>query len=172
MEKPQRSNIALIGFMGVGKTTCGRILSKRLLWSFLDTDNVIVKQTGLSIPNIFKQFGESYFRKLEKQLVAESLANCKNTVIATGGGMGADIENLTILRKYSVIVHLVSSEEQILKHLKKTTNRPLTQRDNTSDFLLELYKKRLPFYHTADVEISTLGRSINQIVHQIAKIIQ
>ena len=94
LEQRTFSNVALIGFMGVGKSTCGRSLAAALSYHFFDTDQAICEQVGYSIPDIFKHHGEKGFRSLENELVLNVLPKLKNSVIATGAGLGAKAEYL------------------------------------------------------------------------------
>src|SRR5688572_15249289 len=106
-------NIILTGFMGTGKSTVGRRLARRLGWTFVDTDELIEQREGRSIPDIFAQDGEPAFRDLETEL-ARDLANSKNQVIATGGGMVLREENLRALEQAGAVVLLEAGIEEIL----------------------------------------------------------
>src|SRR5690349_21324770 len=92
-------NLALIGFMGTGKSCIGRLLAAQLRFDFVDTDHLIETRAGRSIAAIFEQAGEAVFRGIERQVVAE-LAACSRTVISTGGGLGANPENLASLKEH------------------------------------------------------------------------
>ena len=167
LEQRTFSNVALIGFMGVGKSTCGRSLATELDYHFFDTDQAICEQVGCSIPDIFKHHGEKGFRSLEKKLVQNVLPNLKNSVIATGGGLGANPEYLKILRRNSFIVHLCLPPELIYERVKHNNNRPLLQTKNPLRQIQILLEERLPVYRTADMEVMTQGRPVSQIVFQI-----
>jgi shikimate kinase len=117
-------NIALIGFMGTGKTSVGRLVADQLHFDFLDTDDVIQTQRGLSVTEIFSTDGEPAFRKLEQKLVAE-LAGRTKTVIATGGGLPTNPENLASLKTHALVVCLWASPENIWERVKNQTHRPL-----------------------------------------------
>src|SRR2546425_11028651 len=101
-------NIALIGFMGSGKSSVGHLVAAQLHFSFLDTDEMIESRAGRSIAEIFSQAGENVFRDLECQLVNE-LASARSTVIATGGGMIANAANLASLKQHALVVCLWAS---------------------------------------------------------------
>lgn len=161
------SNIALIGFMGVGKSSCGRLLAQELGFQFLDTDQKIRNKMNCSIPEIFAKYGEATFRAQERELVFQTIPTLTNTVISTGGGMGATAEYLETMRQNSLLVHLYLPPEDIFERVKKNKNRPLLQTPNPLERIRKLLEKRLPIYHTADVEITTQNRSIPQIVFQI-----
>ncbi len=111
-------NIVLTGMMGSGKSTVGRELADKLDFKYIDTDNMIEKQVGKSISDIFEKAGESSFRKLEKDAV-RCVALLDNYIISTGGGVVKDNENLKELRKKSVVVYLYAPAEILYDRLKK-----------------------------------------------------
>ena len=118
-------NLVLIGMMGCGKSTCGRLLSQKLGRRFVDTDALIEEREGRSIPEIFAQDGEDYFRDLETAIVKE-LSHQSNLVIATGGGIILREENVTALRENGYVVWLNRSPEEIYKKVSMS-GRPLGQ---------------------------------------------
>src|SRR5258705_3546800 len=120
-------NIALIGFMGTGKSSVGRHLSTHLHFRFVDTDELIEARTGRSITEGFAQGGEEVFRGIERQVVAE-LAKARRTVISTGGGVAANPENLASLKTPSLVVCLCASPAIILDLVHNQTHRHLLQR--------------------------------------------
>lgn len=162
-------NLALIGFMGTGKSSVGRLVAEQLHFDYLDTDELIQSRTGRTIADIFKHDGEPAFRKLEQQLVAE-LAARKRTVIATGGGLPANPLNLTSLKNHALIVCLWASPEKIWERVRNQTHRPLLCDPNPKLKIRELLAAREPFYRQADVLINTDLRSAReaaqQVVHQ------
>lgn len=107
----QISNLALVGFMGTGKSSVGRLVADQLRFTFLDTDEVIEARAGKSIRDIFAQEGEAAFREYERSMVAE-LRERKNTVIATGGGLAANEENLASLKSHALVICLWASPEK------------------------------------------------------------
>ena len=117
-------NVILTGFMGVGKTAIGKKLSEKLNMQYVDTDIMIKQDTGITIPKIFKKFGEEYFRELETKAV-KCVGMLDNFVISTGGGVVLREENMKELEKNGVVVCLLASVEVILKRTSKTKNRPL-----------------------------------------------
>ena len=143
-------NLALIGFMGTGKTSVGRLAAEQLHFDYLDTDEVIQSRTGRTISDIFEKDGEPAFRNLEQQVVSE-LAARKRTVIATGGGLPADPVNMASLKSHSLVVCLWASPEKILERVRNQTHRPLLRDPNPRLKIRELLAAREPFYRQADV---------------------
>ena len=132
-----KDNLALIGFMGSGKTTIGKHLAKALEMRFVDIDKMISAREKKTIPEIFAEKGERYFRDLEREIIAEESRE-NNIVISTGGGSIVDNENLKNLRNTAYIVYLDSSLECIYERVKNGRNRPLL---NNVDDLFETIKK-------------------------------
>ena len=120
-------NYVLIGFMGAGKTSVGKLLAKKSGKAFLDTDEMIVKQMNLSINEIFSVYGEEYFRKLETNLLKALCDSAHNSVISVGGGTPVKEENRKYLKKLGSVVYLSITESTVIKRLKGDTTRPLLQ---------------------------------------------
>src|SRR5882672_1989179 len=118
------SNLALIGFMGTGKTSVGRVVAEMLGFQFLDTDELIQSRTGRTIADIFSKEGEPVFRDLERQVVQE-LSTREKTVISTGGGLPTNAENLTALKSFALVVCLWASPEKIWERVRHQSHRPL-----------------------------------------------
>lgn len=114
-----KKNLALIGMSGTLKSTVGRRLAKKLQLLFIDTDDMIEFETGRSIPEIFELAGEDYFRSLERKLVA-SLSDYDGAVISTGGGIGADDENMRALSEHCTVIWLDATPRTIFYRLKNT----------------------------------------------------
>ena len=165
----QLVNLALIGFMGTGKSSVGRLVADQLHFAYLDTDELIQSRTGRSIADIFEKDGEPAFRKLEQQLVSE-LAARKRTVIATGGGLPTNPINLASLKTHALVVCLWASPEKIWERVRNQTHRPLLCDPDPRLKIRELLAVREPFYRQADVLINTDLRSAReaaqQVVHQ------
>lgn len=136
-----KDNIALIGFMGSGKSTIGRILAKYLDMKFIDIDKMIAAREKKSISEIFSEKGEQYFRKLERDIVLEESLN-NNIVIATGGGVIIDNENIKNLRETSFIVYLDCTIDCIYERVKNSKTRPLLNVDNMFEKIQTLHKQR------------------------------
>lgn len=149
--------ICLVGPMGAGKTTIGRLLAKHLKREFVDCDWYISSQAGTDIPWIFAKEGEEGFRQRETQAL-KTLMNTPNAVIATGGGAVTRAENRELLKQGLVIFLDANVETQLLR-TKKDTNRPLLQTENPRATLEKLYQERKPLYlEVADLVIAT-GKS-------------
>ncbi len=121
----QIHNLALIGFMGTGKSSVGRLVADTLHFTFLDTDHVIEARAGLTICEIFQRQGEAAFRDLERRIVAE-LARRKKTVISTGGGLPVNEANLVSLKTHALVVCLWASPEKIFERVHDHSHRPLS----------------------------------------------
>ena len=135
-----KDNIALIGFMGSGKSTIGRILAKYMDMKFIDIDKLIAAREKKTIPEIFSEKGEQYFRKLEREIVLEESLN-NNIVIATGGGVIIDNENIKNLKETSFIVYLDCTIECIYERVKNSKTRPLLNVDNMFEKIQNYIKK-------------------------------
>jgi shikimate kinase len=141
----QGLSIFLIGMMGTGKTTVGKVLAQHLGYRFLDTDVFIEKVAGQTISEIFAQEGENYFRELETQILAE-LSAYTRSVIATGGGIVMRPKNWSYLH-HGLVVWLDAPVELLQKRLAEDNTRPLR------DKLPSLLEKRQPLYEQADLHI-------------------
>ena len=158
--------IYLVGFMGCGKSAIGRRLSYFLKMPYYDMDQEIVRQQGMTIPEIFEKYGEERFREIE----TEFLQNFRNEacIIATGGGVAMKEENRRILRRPGLVFFLDATFEDIYMRIRNDKNRPIVQR-STQEELHELYQKRRKFYReVGHIQVLTEGRSIRQIVEYIA----
>lgn len=158
-------NIILIGFMGSGKTTVGKALASKRGLKFIDTDNFIENKHNISIKDIFKNFGETHFRQLEKQSI-EHLKNINDCIIAVGGGAVMYQDNLETLKKIGTTVFLDAPIEKILTNIKFEF-RPLVGDTIDENKLSELWDYRYPTYKKADVIIKTDSLNIEQIVDEI-----
>ena len=163
-----KSSIALIGFMGVGKTTVGKVLAKRLNRKFVETDSLIEQQVGKPIAEIFQQDGEVAFRELEIE-VTKKVAENKNQIIACGGGIVLNKINIDRLKKDSVIVCLTASPKVILERVSGDGGeRPILKASNKAGKIQELLRFRQPFYErAADIKIDTSKLDINSVVEGI-----
>ncbi|RUM59002.1 MAG: shikimate kinase [Persephonella sp.] len=159
--------IYLIGFMGSGKSSVGKLLADRLGYRFIDTDLEIEKDTGLKIRDIFKIYGEDYFRDLEKKKIKE-LSSLDNVVIATGGGLPANKENLKVMKDTGKVVWLNIDFNTFLDRVSGDENRPLLKED--IDKLKIRFEDRKKFYSQANIKVSNDNSvSIEEVVERIIK---
>jgi shikimate kinase len=164
-------NIALIGFMAVGKSAVGRNLAKRLNRRFVDLDRMIERNAAMKVREIFAQKGEAYFRQLEKQALASVLAG-QGLVIATGGGVVLDDDNLALLRERTLLICLSAPTETILKRVGDGTTRPLLKGADRRQRVEELLEGRRERYAQAHATIDTGDLTLNQVVDKIIEISQ
>jgi shikimate kinase len=165
---PVTKNIALIGFMAVGKSAVGRTLAKRLRRRFVDLDRVIEKSEGLKVREIFEQRGEAHFRQVEKEQLAALLAR-SGYVIATGGGVVLDDENLALLKDQTFLVGLTAATDVILSRVGNGATRPLLKAGNRRERIEELLAQRQARYCQAHVTIDTSGLTLAQVVEKIVE---
>ena len=163
-----RTNIALIGFMGTGKTAVGQLLAKKLDRKFIELDLLIEQKAGKSIPEIFQQDGEIAFRELEIE-ATKKIAKEQYSVIACGGGLVLNKINIDRLRESSKVVYLTASPRVILERVStEEGQRPLLEVDNPTLTIRELLRFRKPFYErAADIKINTSKLDVNSVVEQI-----
>jgi shikimate kinase len=161
-------NIILIGFMGAGKTTIGKILAREKNLTFLDTDERIASEQGISIPEIFSSCGEAYFRDLETDLLRRMLEDTKDTVISVGGGMPVREENRALLRKLGCVIYLSATKETILGRVKNDGSRPMLNGEDMEAKVSSLMKARESLYRqTAHLDIHTDHRNVRQVLQII-----
>jgi shikimate kinase len=161
------TNIALIGFMGTGKSTISGYLKDKLSLKEVDVDAMIVKNENMAIKDIFAKHGEEYFRTCESQAIL-SLKDCKQSVISCGGGAVIREENVTNLKKTSRIVLLTASPETILSRVKGSEERPILNGNMNVEFIKELMAKRADYYYkAADVIVETDHKNVNQICEEL-----
>lgn len=161
-------NLVLTGFMGSGKTSVAKTLSKLTGMKAVDTDEIVEKKSGKKISRIFAEKGEEYFRTLESR-AARTAASMKNVIIATGGGIIKKPENIKALKKTGTVIFLKNSFAVSAKRLKNKEDRPLFRNDNIKQ-ARELYKKRLPVYiKCADIIINTDTKTIRKVAEEIIR---
>ena len=161
-------NLTLTGMMGVGKTTIGKRLARKLNYAFIDIDKIIEKQEGESISSIFKNKGEDYFRKLEKQQTLKELKKDK-LVISLGGGAFLNSSIRQSSKKHSISFWLDVPIETLLKRLKKSKNRPVLGKETTDNSIKKIYFVRKKFYNKADYRIKCEKLTLKQIIEKILK---
>jgi shikimate kinase len=161
-------NIYLVGFMGTGKTAVGRELARKKKWHFIDLDDLIELREKRTISEIFCREGEPYFRRSEKRVLKE-VAKEKKFVVASGGGIVLDKENIRTMKETGLMVCLVASPEVILKRIAGYSHRPLLNVANPKKQIELLLKLRAPYYAQADKTIDTSKLSVGQVVEKITK---
>lgn len=163
-------NIYLVGFMGTGKTTVGRLLAEKQKWNFVDLDDLIELKEQRRIVDIFAKEGEPYFRKVEKKVLKE-VATQKKFVVACGGGIVLDKDNIKLMKKTGKVICLCASCKEILKRVSSSTVRPILNVAKPKERIELLLKMRAPYYMQADKMIDTSKLSVKQVVLKIYKIL-
>ncbi len=160
-------NVVLMGFMGTGKTSSGRMLASRLGCAFVDLDQYIETKEGMSIPEMFKAKGEAYFRGKEREAVRE-VARRRGVVVATGGGTVKDEENLRALKERGVLVCLTADVDTILSRTERRGERPMLDREeNRREAVEKLMESRRAVYGCADFSVDTSRLSPMQVTEEI-----
>ncbi|HSN38687.1 MAG TPA: shikimate kinase [Burkholderiales bacterium] len=160
-------NVFLVGLMGAGKTSVGKILAKHLHKTFYDCDHEIERCTGVKIPVIFEIEGESGFRERENKMISE-LVRHRNIVLATGGGAVLSGQNRRLLAAHGTVVYLRATPNDLWQRTRHDKNRPLLQTENPLARLQELFAQRDPLYREiADIIIDTGNQSLGNLVHRL-----
>ena len=168
-------NLFLVGPMGAGKSTIGRLLAAELQRDFVDSDHEIQSRCGADIPWIFDVEGEEGFRERERQIIAE-LTQRPEIVLATGGGAVTSEPNRRALRERGTVIYLYATVEQQLRRTAKDRNRPLLRHKDPEAVLRGLFEVRDPLYRaTADLVVRTDRRGpksvVNDILRRVARLI-
>ena len=161
------ANIVLIGFMGAGKSMCGRVLARRSGRCFVETDDMIVARDGRSIPEIFAQDGEERFRQLEGE-VLEDLRMKRGNVIATGGGLPCREGRMELLKALGTVVWLDGDFRELHERARRTGDRPMLKGRSFAD-VEALYRQRTAFYRQAHLTIDTTGLGIDEVVNRVLR---
>ncbi len=174
MAGPERSmradeNIFLVGLMGAGKTSIGRLLAKRLGKAFFDSDQEIERVTGVKIPVIFEIEGEAGFRAREERMLA-ALVQGGNIVLATGGGAVLSARNRKLLGENGIVVYLRAAVTDLWNRTRHDRNRPLLRAGEPLAILERLYAERDPLYReVADIIVDTGEQSLGSLVHKLER---
>ena len=167
MSHPRRKLIFLLGFMGSGKSTVGKLLAEQLRWPFIDLDTVIEGGQGLTIRAIFENSGEAFFRQVERAALTE-VSKSEPAVIALGGGTFAQPENVEFIREVrGVTVWLDCPPDVLRRRCEGMDNRPLFRDAESFDRLLQ---ERLSFYRLADFRVATEGRNPREVAEDILRL--
>jgi shikimate kinase len=160
-------NIILVGLMGSGKTSVGKVLARLLDKAFLDSDHEIERVTGVRIPVIFEIEGEAGFRARERKMIAEIVAR-ENILLATGGGAVLAKENRDLLHAHGTVIYLRAPVKSLLKRTQRDRSRPLLQVPDPAAKLTELYEQRDPLYReVAHLIFDTGNQSVRTLAGQI-----
>jgi shikimate kinase len=162
-------NLTLTGMMGVGKSTIGKNLAKKLKYNFIDVDKIIEAKEGLSINLIFKNKSESYFRKIENEITLSELKK-NNSVISLGGGAFLNKTIRKNTKKYSTSFWIDVPIYNLIKRLEKSRQRPLLYKKNMAETVKKIYFDRKKIYNEADYRIKCNSLKPNEVVSKIISI--
>ena len=165
-------NIFLIGYMGAGKTTIGKQIAKCLGWPFVDMDLFIENRYHKTVPDIFAEKGEEFFRKIE-HLILQEVAQFENTVISTGGGTPCFLDNMDLMNRTGITVYLKLPVSELMRRLSANKHeRPLIKDKNTEElkqFIIDSLEKREMWYSRAGIVFNSSDESIHTIVAYLIK---
>jgi shikimate kinase len=164
------NNIYLVGFMGTGKTAVGKELSRKKNWRFLDLDELIELKEKRLIAKIFSEEGEPYFRKVERRVLKE-VAKEKNFVVACGGGIVIDPDNVKTMKASGKMICLTATPAVIWERICTFKHRPLLEVPNPKKQIELLSKLRAPYYALADKTVDTSKISVKETAAKIAKLL-
>jgi shikimate kinase len=167
---PPIRNIILIGFMGAGKSMCGRVLARRSGRCFVETDDMIVAREGRSIPEIFREDGEERFRQLEADAL-EDLALKTGNVIATGGGLPCREGRMERLKSLGTVVWLDGDFRELHERAARAGDRPMLQGRSPAE-VEALYRQRTAYYRQAHVTIDTTGLGVDEVVNRVLRAVR
>jgi len=161
------NNIILIGFMGTGKTTLGRLLAERLQWSFVDCDERIVDRAGMSIADVFTKQGEDAFRALESEVIDDVLRSTQQ-VVSTGGGSVLRAANRQRMKQGGLVIALTADKATILRRVQGDAARPLLQGDAETR-IEQLLEERKGAYDFAHLFIDTAQLTVDQAIERVVR---
>lgn len=161
-------NIILVGFMGTGKTTIGRALADRLKRDFVDMDVELEARAGKPIPRIFAEDGEPVFRRMERALAVE-LSRRNNLVIAAGGGIVLNADNIRDFSATGRVICLKAAPDEILRRVSGSSQRPLLEQGDKSERIRNLLRARQPLYDAIPAQVDTTGKNVDEIVAEVLK---
>ena len=164
-----KKNLVLTGMMGVGKTTIGKKLAERISYEFVDIDKLIESKEGFSITQIFKNKGESYFRKIENETTLKQLKR-DSLIISLGGGAFLNRSIRRAVKKKSVSFWLDVEVNELIKRLKKTRKRPMLLKKNLDVTVKKIYLNRKKTYNEADHRIKCTSISPEKVINTIIEL--
>lgn len=164
---PQR--LFLVGFMGSGKSTLGKLLADRLNWEFIDLDSRIEETCGMPIRRVFELRGESHFRRLEHEALRAVSADRGRAIVAIGGGAFVGEVNRAVIRRAGVSVWIDAPFRVLSKRIIGDRKRPLVQ---SAEQIHQLYRSRLPFYHEADIRLRVGDAHPNRIAREVLRVLR
>lgn len=164
--------IVIIGMMGSGKTTLGKILSEKTGISSIDIDELIEQNEGSTISDIFKNKGEEYFRTLEAQTIKDLTNSTEKQILSLGGGAFENPQIRELLLNNSIVIYLETTPVEILKRIQQTDNRPLLKNNMTIEKITEITNKRKDNYNLAHHKILTDGKSPSKIAEEILGVLE
>ncbi len=166
---PPDANLYLVGFMGTGKSTVGRVVAKQLDFQFLDSDHEIERVQGKSVSRIFAEDGEARFRELEREFV-ERGHPAGRCIVACGGGLVVPPGMLDLLRSRGVVICMHAPIDTILKRTMHATHRPLLQVDDREQRLRDLYAQREEIYRRTGTMVLTDSRPLREIAGHVMRV--
>lgn len=163
-------NIVLIGFMGSGKSTVAKCLAEFFHKELISTDALIEDKEGQSIAEIFRHYGEQYFRDREREIIKRAAIK-KDVVLDCGGGVVLNPQNMDNLRRNGILIYLAASPETIYKRIKRQKNRPLLNISQPKTRIAELINQRKSLYEQADYIIQTDAKTATEISEEIIRLL-
>jgi shikimate kinase len=161
-----KHNIVIMGFMGTGKSSVARVLATRLGMDALDMDDLIEEREGRLIRDIFAQDGEPYFRQLERAMVQE-LAGRNGLVIACGGGVVLNPDNIQDYSQTGTVVCLMAEPEEILARVARQTHRPLLEDGDKAERICSLFEQRRTLYESIPNRVKTDGKDLETVADEV-----
>lgn len=167
-------NIVLTGFMATGKSTVGKRLARELNLKFIDIDELIEKEAGAEIKDIFRDKGEEHFRFLESEVIKKLSEGAfgRGLIVSTGGGAVVNPRNREALRAWGIVVALNATADEILKRVGDRDDRPLLARPDKKEAIQELLKKREEAYADCDLAIDTTSKSVEAVAQEIRNFVR
>ena len=172
MSKKCNKNIVIVGMMGVGKSSVGKVLAKELRCKFFDSDNEIESASNLNISEIFEKYGEDYFRHAERNIIERIILNNKNIIFSIGGGAYCNNHTIQIINSSSRVIYLKASIKTLISRLKSNfSSRPLLRGKKLKDEIIKILNERQKYYDRADYVFEVDNLHINEIVEKIINIL-